>query len=64
MNTDKKTLEQVAVDDRDEFDDRSSLGDVLIVSGDETWATSIEKILNDSLLGHRLPRMVTRLSSD
>lgn len=51
MNTDRKTLEQVAVDDRNEFDDRSSLGDVLIVSGDETWAISIEKILNDNLYG-------------
>lgn len=54
MNTDRKTLEQVAVDDRNEFDDRSSLGDVLIVSGDETIA----------FIGRLLPRMVIRSSRD
>ena len=51
MDTDRKTLEQVAVDDRNEFDDRSSLGTVLIVSGDEEWAASIGKMLNDNLYG-------------
>ena len=38
-------MEQVAVDDRNEFDDRAWLADVLIISSDETWAISIEKIL-------------------
>jgi DNA-binding NtrC family response regulator len=55
MDTDRKTLEQVAVDDRNEFDDRSSLGTVLIVSGDEAWAISMGKILNDNLYGTSVP---------
>ncbi len=34
---------------RNDIDDRPSLGDVLIVSGDEASAIYIEKLLNDCL---------------
>jgi DNA-binding NtrC family response regulator len=36
---------------RSDINNRPSLGDVLIVSGDETSAISMEKILNDNLYG-------------
>jgi hypothetical protein len=36
---------------RNDINNRLSLGDVLIVSGDEAWAISMEKILNDNLYG-------------
>ena len=36
MNTDRKTLKQVAVADRNECDDRSWLSDVLIVSSNDS----------------------------
>ena len=49
MNTDRKTLKQVAVADRNECDDRSWLSDVLIVSSNDAWAVSMEKILSDNL---------------
>lgn len=49
MNTNSKTLRKAFSDDRNEGCNRSWLADVLVVAGDETSASSIEKVLKDCL---------------
>jgi len=49
MDTNKKASLHPFSGNREDTGDRPSLGDVLIVSGDETSAISIEKLLNDCL---------------
>jgi len=51
MDTNKKASLHPFSGNREDTGDRPSLGDVLIVSGDEEWAISMEKILNDNLYG-------------
>ena len=51
MNSNNKALQRGFPNDRNEVDDRPSLADVLVVSDDDAWAASTEKILNDNLYG-------------
>ncbi|MEE8429757.1 MAG: response regulator [Candidatus Desulfatibia sp.] len=44
-----KALKQGFSDDRNEVGGHPSLADVLIVSGNEHWIASVEKMLNDNL---------------
>ena len=48
MNTNAKILQEAPSDDENVVDGCLCLGDVLIISGDEEWSNSIEKILNDN----------------
>ena len=50
MITSNKKLEEKA-GGRKEVADRSCLADVLIVTRDQEWAASVEKMLNDNLYG-------------
>lgn len=50
MNS-NKAFQRGFPNDGNEVDDRPSMADVLIVSDDDAWAVSTEKILNDNLYG-------------
>ena len=51
MDKNKKASLHPFSGNRKDTGDSPSLGDVLIVSGDEEWVISMEKILNDNLYG-------------
>lgn len=51
MNTNAKILQEAPSADENVVDGRPFLGDVLIISGDESAVVSMESILNDNLYG-------------